>query len=150
MNFFKTWFGRVSGKPTPNKPTEAPPLSNKVKDISEPVISFLKVFENNPKRFKIVSTLSAGWFNIESWTFTDTSNLESWRFTRRLDYYGGHEYLLPNFLTKAEESLIVERLESYYLGRKERLKELRKQRTINRERDRLTKIYQEVLCYQHI
>lgn len=128
---------------TPNKSTE--PLSNKVKDISEPVISFLKVFENNPKRFKIVGVSVDSW-NSATYNFIDTFNSESWHFTRRWFCTGGYTYSLPSFLTKAEKSLIVERLESYYSGRKKRLtelKELRRQRALNKERDRLTKIYEK-------
>lgn len=117
-------------------------------DISEPVISFLKCFKENPKRFRL-GTRSEGSFYITSYKrslFIDLKTKEKWDVTVR--WYGSD---LPTFdienaqwMTSNEKYLISNTLRDYYIDRGLKLHTIRlerKARKIKKERDRLTAIY---------
>lgn len=121
-------------------------------DISEPVISFLKVFESNPRRFKIKYTKTSADDACDGYTaynFVDTLTKERFSYLHRFynpekDLYGIKG--LPDYLTQDEKKLIVDTLWHHYTDRKNRfvhLKSIRTKRKQANERKRLTKIYRE-------
>ena len=123
------------------------------KDISEPVISFLKVFESNPRRFKVKETFHTSGVicgGYSPYKLIDTYSKESFKFQRSWHYYPEDRLYgikdLPDFLTFDEKKLVIKTIWEYYSGRKsklEYLKGIRKERNKSKERKRLTKIYQE-------
>lgn len=117
-------------------------------DISEPVISFLKCFKENPKRFRL-GTRSVGSFYTSSYKralFIDLKTKEKWNVTLR--WYGSD---LPTFdienvqwMTSDEKDLVSSTLRDYYIDRGLKLHTIRlerKARKVKKERDRLTAIY---------
>lgn len=119
------------------------------KNISEPVISFLKVFESNPRRFKVFmqpTTAGEAHYCFQAYKLSDKVTGENWRFLVRPAFYGynGRYEELPAYLTEDEKALIIDKIISYFNVRKEKLEKLnkvREQRKLNKERDRLKTIY---------
>lgn len=123
------------------------------KNISEPVISFLKVFESNPRRFKIRPIPTPNSVAIEGYRsqeMVDNHTKESFKFLQKW-YYNPEDGLygtkdLPDFLTSDEKKLVIKTIWDSFQERKARfeyLKGIRKERNNSKERKRLTKIYQE-------
>lgn len=122
-----------------------------IPDISEPVLSFVETFRNNPRRFSI----SLDWYipGAESYcgyTLKDritgeefsASVSKGWSWDGRT--YTETWYKCPSFLTKDEWEYILESLSCYYKERDARLAYLRATRVAvmrRRERSRLTEIY---------
>lgn len=117
--------------------------------ISEPVTSFIKCFNQNPRRFKMVKVKDANtrnsYYSSSRFTFTDTKTAESWNITYR-PYYSMPHIENTTWLTNDERELLNEVLMNHYLGRSIKLDKLRKDKAhakIDKERARLTKIYKE-------
>lgn len=129
--------------------------------IREPVFSFLKTFEQNPKRFRlkclsegkgateiIIGAESVDFGNVKDYSLTDLLTGEEFKFTyHRTRLYKGqvpvnmksHEWLERN-----ELSHIHEEIRKHYNLRDMKLQFLlktRRERVLQVERDRLTKIY---------
>jgi len=136
-----------------SKLKESEDLVETTSDISEPVISFLKVFESNPRRFKIKYTKTSAHDacgGYRAFELTDTYTKERFPYLSRW-FYNYEEGLygikdLPNFLTLDEQKLIIKTIRNYYVERGIRLRYLKSIRTKRKqanERKRLTKIYRE-------
>lgn len=136
------------------------------KNISEPIISFVKCVQENPKRFKVtyeydythlrlvcmdnpvVSELPESYY----YTFKDLQTSESWTlysgawvpvFVTRLDHEGEHT-VNPEWLTQDERVYLITSIKTIFSnrkGRKERVAQLRKERRIRDERNRLKGVY---------
>lgn len=144
---------------------EEEPVKEDVINISEPVISFLKVFNENPKRFKLEQTLrmfgdAVGGFQ-SGYKLTDNILKESWAI--EVDqYYNRPRYSLkiahikiysdgyfgwPQWMTREEREYVFLNLRSYYINRRNTLDALLKDRVKriqDKERQRLMKLYTEV------
>ena len=121
--------------------------NNKVLVISEPVTSFLKCFKQNPRRFKFVRTdKQIGFYGNQYYKFTDTKTSESWRITYRPVYSNVPHIEDVTWMTTDERALIFEVIAGHYSKRSEKLAQIRKDKhttKVNKERERLTKIYKE-------
>lgn len=116
------------------------------KGVSEPVISFIKCFKENPKRF----TFKFSSYNGMTCTylFKDTFTEESWeikgKFMYGNDYAYKGFYQFPDFLTSQETFLLFSIVSDYLHSRKlklEQLKSIRRQRVKDKERKRLIEVY---------
>lgn len=111
------------------------------KDISEPVFSFVKIVKENPKRFKLkLDRLRVCYFGIHRWDFKDVISRKSWYFSTHRDI----PMTFPEFLTEDEKIFLLEELRPVFIKKAERyseLKEQRKQRRTNKERQKLIEIY---------
>lgn len=132
------------------------------KNISEPIISFVKCVKENPKRFEAHSDTSlfvyASSMDLEQYTaykIWDKESKKGWYVVGK--YYsnqwfvngypgeGGPLYTDPFFLTEDEKEYIlreVKEIMGYRVGRKTKLEQIRKERRIRDERNRLKEIYQ--------
>lgn len=140
---------------------EEEPAKEEQFKISEPVISFLKVFSENPKRFKLEQTFTRV-ENTESgfqsgYKLTDTALIESWEIERD-QYYRPRHYSLsahteiysngyvgwPKWMTQEEREYVFLNLRSYYINRKntrDALLKDRAKRKQDKERQRLMNLY---------
>lgn len=169
MNWFKQLFGISDKTETdemglPKVSVEIPMLKvkpTKGDDISEPVLSFVKCVQENPKRFNAYSDTNHCYI-------MSTNNPEDYKAYKIYDkvaekgwylcgcYYsnvwfiggypgeGGPMYSDPFFLTEDEKSFIIREVKAimqYRGGRKEKLEQIRKERRIRDERNRLKEIY---------
>lgn len=133
------------------------------KDISEPVLSFVKCVRENPKRFvvkadyeyfglKISNNLVIRSTEPERYHFCleDKVTKESWTLCKDivLSFYSGfkeskHTYN-PEWLTEDEKEYLITSIKTIFhdrRDRKEKLQDIRKQRRIRDERNRLKEIY---------
>lgn len=131
------------------------------KDISEPVLSFVKCVRENPKRFIAESSESAHYFlsnmNIEDycgykiydkiakkgWYLLGKYFSNAW-FVHGYPGEGGCFYNDPFFLTQDEKAYILTEVKiimNYRIERKYKLEQIRKDRRIRDERSRLKEIY---------
>lgn len=133
------------------------------KDISEPVLSFIKCVRENPKRFvvksdyeyfglKISNSLVIRSTEPERYHFCleDKVTKESWTLCKDivLSFYSGfkeskHTYN-PEWLTEDEKEYLITSIKTIFhhrRNRKEKLQDIRKQRRIRDERNRLKEIY---------
>lgn len=133
------------------------------KDISEPVLSFVKCVRENPKRFvvksdyeyfglKFSNNLAIRSTEPETYHFClqDKVTKESWTLCKDivLSFYPGskeikHTYN-PEWLTEDEKEYLITSIKTIFhdrRDRKEKLQEIRKQRRIRDERNRLKEIY---------
>lgn len=176
MNWFKKLFGvgdkeelDYNGLPKVScdipMPKVRPPKAGK--DISEPIISFVKCVQENPKRFKVVYDYEYNDMGFSYNTsqpivkeiadhyyfiFKDLQTKESWSLyggfrapvlTRVNDYEGKHTSN-PEWLTQDERVYLINSIKTIFEsreGRKERVVELRKERRVRAERNRLKEIY---------
>jgi hypothetical protein len=116
------------------------------KDISEPVISFLRAFDANPRRFKLKHFDYCYVWQRDTYYLIDTLTEEDWKFEVDRKYTNSPIRLesLPQYLTADEKELIVNSMRGYYEGRKCKLREIkasRQKRKLETERDRLKLIY---------
>jgi hypothetical protein len=131
-------------------------------NISEPVISFLKVFNENPKRFKLEQTLKMFENHIRDfqsgYKLTDNILKESWTIEED-QYYHRPQYCLqtahtkiysdgyfgwPEWMTREERECVFLNLRSYYINRRNTRDALikdRAKRSQDKERARLMKLY---------
>lgn len=140
---------------------EEPAKEEQVK-ISEPVISFLKVFNENPKRFKLEQTLTrventeAGFQS--GYKLTDKILKESWEIERNQYYRTPHYHSRiayieiysngyvgwPEWMTQEEREYVFLNLRSYYINRRntrDALLKDRAKRSQEKERQRLKDLY---------
>lgn len=133
------------------------------KDISEPVLSFVECVQENPKRFvvredfkyfglKFSNNLDIRSTKPEMYVFCleDKVTKEMWTLSEgvELNFYNGfkenkHTYN-PEWLTDDEKEYLITSIKPIFHNRrdrKEKLQELRKQRRIRDERNRLKEIY---------
>ena len=120
-----------------------------VKDVSEPVVSFVECVKGNPKRFKLKLTYDGN----SIYELTDTVTKQSWRLRESSlsfslkysskdparNYYGW-----PPFLTEDEKEHFLEHLKPHFEERSSRyvkIREERNQRASNKERQRLMTVY---------
>jgi hypothetical protein len=137
-------------------------VKEEVANISEPIISFLKVFNENPKRFKLEQTLKMiedveGGFQ-SGYKLTDNILKESWEIEndryrqRRRSYLGtAHTKIYsdgyfgwPEWMTREEREYVFLNLRSYYINRRNTRDVLlkdRAKRSQDKERQRLMKLY---------
>jgi hypothetical protein len=124
-----------------DKKIEEPPKLG----ISEPVLSIVKIFKENPKRFVIVDREDLI-YTIE-YFIADTVTKETFIVCYNKYSFGDEEeYSLrvsPMVLTKDEEEYLIEELLLPYLKRKEKYNRILEERKNLQERRRLTKIYKE-------
>ena len=171
MNWFKRIFcsqeefnGWVDPWGLPSVSVEVP--MSKVKptkgnDISEPVLSFVKCVQENPKRFLAYSDTSFCYIrstdNLEdykAYKIYDKIADKGWylygRYYSNLWFIGGYPgeggplYNDPFFLTEDEKAYILKEVKlvmGYRGERKVRLEQIRKERRIRDERNRLKEIY---------
>ena len=114
------------------------------KNISEPIISFVRTVENNPKRFKIKRDC----INISSryyeYVLLDCKTKECFAFRVLWSYTSEVRYRLPEYVTSDEKEYIIDSLTKVFQRKTERLSELREQRSKRKgekERSRLKSIY---------
>jgi hypothetical protein len=143
---------------------EEEPVKEDVFNISEPVISFLKVFNENPKRFKLEQTLRMfeaveGGFQ-SGYKLTDNILKESWAIevdqyyyrqrprsylqTAHIKIYSDGYFGWPRWMTREEREYVFLNLRSYYIDRRntrDTLLEDRAKRIQDKERQRLMKLY---------
>lgn len=142
-------------------PYEATTRSSK--NISEPVLSFIKCVRENPKRFvvksdyeyfglKISNSLVIRSTEPERYHFCleDKVTKESWTLCKDivLSFYSGfkeskHTYN-PEWLTEDEKEYLITSIKTIFhdrRDRKQKLQEIRKQRRNRDERNRLKEIY---------
>jgi len=113
--------------------------SNK-KDISEPVLSIVKIFKENPKRFVLID--GEDYIYSRSFFIADTVTNET--FIVWYNNYQGYSLKVsPMVLTEAEEKYLIEELLLPCLKRKGKYYRILEERKNLQERRRLTKIYKE-------
>ena len=121
-----------------------------INNISEPVISFLKCFKDNPKRFKV----SCGLYTVEmsmnitqTYFITDKENGIKYKYSacplrdERNDCIDARKLLSHQEITH-----VISVFEAEFKDRQERYNQIlkqRKQRERVKLRNRLTKIYQQ-------
>lgn len=127
-------------------------------DISEPVISFMKCVENNPKRFEVNQYYThsqnislSGYirpYQFEAFTIWDKEINRGWSIKGQFFYNPEEElnkkYEDAGFLTNTEKSWLISEIRQVYNARVERYNQIintRKQRRIRDERNRLKEIY---------
>lgn len=145
-------------------PKVKPPKADK--DISEPIISFVKCVQENPKRFKVIfdyeycglesykgSITRSNTPTIYHYCLQDTKTKESWTFVKDTTYplylksksgEGKNSYN-PEWITTDERYYLIESIKTIFHNRKDRkekLDQIRKDRRIRDERNRLKEIYQ--------
>ena len=143
---------------------EEDPVKEDVINISEPVISFLKVFNENPKRFKLEERFTrlqnpeAGFNNGCGYKLTDNILKESWAIemdqyyhrpryyhqTAHTKIYSDGYFGWPKWMTREEREYVFLNLRSYYINRRNTLHALikdRVKRSQEKERQRLMKLY---------
>jgi hypothetical protein len=131
------------------------------KDISEPVLSFVKCVRENPKRFIAESSETSHYFlnntdieDYRAYKIYDKVAKKGWYLLGK--YYsntwfvggypgeGGPLYNNPFFLTEDEKAYVLKEVKlvmNYRGERKVRLERIRKERRIRDERNRLKEIY---------
>jgi hypothetical protein len=141
---------------------EEEPIKEDVTNISEPVISFLKVFNENPKRFKLEQTLRMfetveGGFR-SGYKLTDNILKESWAIevdqyyhrpryslkTAHTKIYSDGYFGWPEWMTREEREYVFLNLRSHYINRRDTRDALikdRAKRSQDKERARLMKLY---------
>lgn len=144
----------------PPMPKVKPPKAEK--DISEPVLAFVKCVRENPKRFEVESDISM-WFSVSyvepkeytAYRLWDKVTDEGWYLRGRHHYSpyffyttpgqnASRFYKDPSFLTVDEKEYVLKEVSSimeYRIERKNKLEEIRKDRRIRDERNRLKEIY---------
>jgi hypothetical protein len=141
---------------------EEEPIKEDVINISEPIISFLKVFNENPRRFKLEQTLKGSEnpeYGFQSgYKLTDNILKESWvievdpyyhrpRYslkTAHIKIYSDGYFGWPEWMTREEREYVFLNLRSYYINRRNTLHALikdRVKRSQDKERARLMKLY---------
>lgn len=170
MNWFKQLFGigdkmetDINGLPIVRNLVPMPKvkLCKPEKDISEPVLSFVECVRSNPKRFEVESDIST-WFytsyaeprECAAYKLWDKSTKEGWYLRGKHHYSPNFFYTTnwntsriykdPSFLTLDEKEYILKEVSSimeYRIERKNKLEEIRKDRRIRNERNRLKEIY---------
>lgn len=120
------------------------PEADRLEDISEPVISFVKCFKENPSRFKIKRENYD--LTFPEFSLTDKITKEIWKFNMYIRWYTEVCPILryPDFLTNQEVNYIYDQLKDVIRKIQEKLNSLRAtraQRKHKAERERLTTIY---------
>lgn len=123
-----------------------------VKDISEPVVSFIECMKENPKRFKYKKEMSLSIVgNTVYHTLCDFATKQEW--TLYVQYYSymqsvSHPHKTcfgwPEFLTEDEKEYLYDKISGILNERHDRkltLKKQRKERDANKERQRLMTVY---------
>lgn len=132
--------------PTHQKPPIPLPGSPKEYKLSEPVISFIKTIENDPKRF-LLKQLPLRTFHALEYKLLDSKTKEIFHFLfsdGRRSYIDSEPYIRGyddniSFLTEDEGKYLGDYLKRYLDG-----EQLRKETERNlRERSRLTAIYKD-------
>lgn len=126
------------------------------KDISEPVTSFIKCFEENPRRFKVekiepVTQINGipvvvGYHSKSKYKLTDKKTGESWTVLLAGFYRENHRVIDNGWLTNDEVNLLCMTLAQHYSQRANKLysiKSAKHKAKMMKERDRLTQIYKE-------
>jgi hypothetical protein len=152
--------GIVYGKGKESEVVEEEPVKEGVTNISEPVISFLKVFNENPKRFKLEQTLKMSEGAEDGfqsgYKLTDNILKESWKIDENQYYqryyprttctkiYSDGYFGWPQWMTREEREYVFLNLRSYYINRRNTRDTLikdRAKRTQDKERARLMNLY---------
>lgn len=113
------------------------------KDISEPVLSFIEVYKENHRRFKInVECVSE---NVNAWSLHDKKENKTFKaiicYLTYGSYYKGGKN--TEWITQDELTFVVDEIRSFLSSRKDRIESKRDVRS----RKRLTKLYKgEELC----
>lgn len=114
-------------------------------DISEPVVSFVKTFKENPKRFTYINDNDEGYvyvLNIDRKVLTDTFTGEVFKIKEINDRWW--DLLYPEIKLTADEIDYIDReIMKPYRKRKNRYHRIVNERKELQERRRLTKIYQQ-------
>lgn len=121
-----------------------------VSNISEPVISFLKCFKDNPKRFKA----SCGWYTVEMSMITTQTYFITDKEKGIKYKYSAYPLKVEltdcidvsKLLSHQEITHVISVFEAEFKDRQERYNQIlkqRKQREIVKLRNRLTEIYQQ-------
>lgn len=134
------------------EPVQETPVPEK--DISEPVTSFIKCFEANPRRFKVEQPVIkeldcpvlSTYASRSKYKLIDKKTGESWKVFL-VSYYQYNNKVVDNeWLTQDEVDLLTLTIVGYYASRSEKLRAIKIQKhnaKMMKERDRLTKIYKE-------
>lgn len=124
--------------------------TEKPKDISEPVISFVECVKKNPKRFEvneILDHLSVSHVNISKISVKDFYTGDIFETTKTEFYLlSGIQTVFKNFsvFTVDEVEYVYKELRKIYskrLERKNKILSLRAERKNKKERERLMKVY---------
>lgn len=121
------------------------PTPSVVKNVSEPVLSFVETVKANPKRFKVElinGPYERSKYPTRSVKITDKYTKESWTSTSGARFIAVgvilHElYKGPEYLNQDELGYLWEELTPIFQRRESKYTDLK----IRKERDRLTKIY---------
>lgn len=151
MGYFKDWwkslfsgsgetdklgFPVLKREDIPPMPEVKPPKPEK--NISEPVLSFIKLYKQNHRKFKISSEPFIT-PDVDSWTLYDKENnktftaLVGWGY-RNTYYKGGNN---TEWITEEELIFVFDEIRYFLTSRKDRIE---KKRNI-RARERLTKLW---------
>lgn len=118
------------------------------KDISEPVLSFIKCVRENPKRFCLIYNYE---FKLDYYfSLQDKNTKEGWTLSKgNIQYVCASSWCLthttnPEWLTEDEKEYLITSIKTIFhdrRDRKQKLQDIRKQRRIRDERNRLKEIY---------
>jgi hypothetical protein len=163
MNWFKRIFCSqeefVGHIETPRYRKDPFPLEIVKKDVSEPVLSFIKCVKNNPKRFEVnrynshASSMAMGSYNIRPYDFYaftvwDKEINRGWFIKGQFFYAPGGDlskkFEEATFLTDTEKSWLISGIQSIYSARRDTYNEIiksRKERNKLAQRNSLKEIY---------
>lgn len=119
-----------------------------VQDVSEPVVSFLKLFSENPRKFKLSklgleeSSRGAG-FHSTTYELTDTINNMKYRFTS--SFKCGVSIIGHDWMTYEEKQCVIATISKYFSERGFRLGNIKRGRRDRRYRHQRQK-YMEIYC----
>lgn len=139
MGFFNLtkWFDGLMGK--------SASIPEKVSNISEPVLSIVKIIEEAPLNRFTIKTVTQRYireYSESTYTITDRVKQRSWEFgtTSRLGYISVPMFKGVNYLTLDEMQLLSDKFTEYFNKKYNRICELKNKR-IMRKREELTKLY---------
>lgn len=139
MKVVEKWYSKLFGKKEDIPEVAEGVVTEKPKDISEPVISFVECVRNNPRRFRLQVK-----YNTSSWAkwylITDKVENITWKVKVNSSVYGKNEYSCDTYFTKDEKDLLREVFTEYFENQAKMKRELRLKRGMIR-RDRLKSIY---------
>lgn len=112
-----------------------------INDIGEPVLSFVRCFKDNPKRFEVSFDFPTGYWYEDSYYLTD----KKLNIIYSLGNLGTTGCIhMDGVLNEKEQEYIKSVLSGYYQGRSYRYKELKRlrgDRLSNKIRKQLTELY---------
>lgn len=153
MGYFKDWWKSLFSCPGETDELDFPVLKREnilpmpevkppkpQKDISEPVLSFIKLYKDNHRRFKITLETYSDPVSVK-YTYNLFDRVENRSFSI-IEFHGCMSSLFrqsagTKWMTEDEMEFCFKEIREFWLSRKERIQEKQNKRA----RDRLTKLY---------